>query len=131
MSNLRNKSEINLDSAELLHKNYMYPSVVHCSYYSCYQLMKHIWLTSMSKTDAELRLLTSSTKEGSHEVLINQLYFYIKSRSQDFREFNNTIGQLKKLRRKADYEDVQIDFSKSKNSIDLSKSTLSILRKCL
>ena len=39
MIGLKNKSEINSDAAKLLHdKNYYAPSI-HCSYYSCLQLM--------------------------------------------------------------------------------------------
>ena len=131
MSYLKNKSEINLASAELLHKHSYYPSVVHCSYYSCIQLMKYIWLHKMNKTEQDLEILTKSSSEGSHEVLINQTGGFIKNKSLDFRTFNNMIGQLKKLRVNADYKEIQIDSSISNNSILLSKDSLLILKKCL
>lgn len=131
MSNLKNKSEINFDAAELLHKQSLYPSVIHCSYYSCIQLMKHIWLYKMNKTEQDLEIITKSSTEGSHEVLINQTGGFMKSKSIDFRTFNNLIGQLKKLRVNADYKDIQIDSSVSNNSITLSKNSLLILKKCL
>jgi hypothetical protein len=93
--------------------------------------MKHIWIHKMNKTEQDLEILTRSTTEGSHEVLINQTGGFIKNKSQDFRTFNNMIGQLKKLRVNADYKDIQIDSSVSNNSITLSKDSLLILKKCL
>lgn len=131
MSNLKNKSELNFDAAVLLDNNSFYSSVTHCAYYSCYQLMKHIWLNSMGKTDAELSILTKNTTEGSHEVLINQIVIHIKNKSQDFRTFNNEIVSLKKLRHKSDYDNIQIDSTFSSNSIRLSQSSLNILKRCL
>jgi len=131
MSNLKNKSELNFAAAELLHKQSYYPSVVHCSYYSCIQLMKHIWLHKMNKTEQDLETLTRTSTDGSHEVLINQTGGFMKNKAIDFRTFNNVIGQLKKLRVNADYKDIQIDSSISNNSITLSKDSLLILKKCL
>lgn len=131
MGHLKNKSEVNLSAAEFLHDACLYPSVVHCAYYSCIQLMKHIYLYSMGKTEAELRNLANSPKEGSHEVLINQIRNFINSKSIDVRAYNRDILQLKRLRVRADYEDVLIDFSKSSESISLSKSTRKILMRCI
>lgn len=130
MSHLKNKSEINLEAAELLHNNNWYPSVIHCSYYSCFQFMSHIWYICLGKTENDLAN-AKIFNEGSHEVMINQIGLHIKSKAENFRDFNNNIGQLKKLRKKADYKNEQIDSSFSKSSIDLSKATLSILKKCV
>jgi len=129
MGHLKNKSEINLVAAELLNKQYLYPAVVHCAYYSCLQLMRHIWINQMGKSLQELGVLTRNSRDGSHEVLINQIKMFLKSLSLDDRSFNNSITQLKKLRIKADYDDVSIDSSISSNSISLSKSTQTILKK--
>jgi len=131
MSKLKNKSEMNVGAAEFLHTKCYYPSVIHCAYYSYVQLMKHIWLYSMCKTEDDMVMLNRKSKEGSHEVLINQLRIHLNSCSLNARDFNNTIGQLKKLRVEADYKDIEIDIAKSEKSIALSKMTLNILRKCL
>ena len=131
MSHLKNKSEISIDAAELLHKNSLYPSVIHCSYYSCFQLMSHIWFSKLGKTEGELLSLKRTATEGSHEVMINQIGIHIRNLSFNYRDFNNQIGQLKKLRHRADYKDEQIDSTLSNDSINLSKLTLLILKKCL
>lgn len=130
MNALKNKSDINLTAAELLHQKSLYPSVVHCSYYSCFQYMKFIWLEKMGKDEIELATLTRNSIDGSHEVLINQIGVFLKNNGCNSRDFNNQIGQLKKLRRKADYENFQIDSSISANSLSLSKSLLNILKNC-
>lgn len=132
MSHLKNKSEINFAAAELLHKQNFYPSVVHCSYYSCIQLMKHIWLHKMNNTEDELSHLNRNSVDTSHQVLINQIGSFLKSKNAvAFRDFNNTIGQLKKIRNDADYKDIQIDYNTSNSSISLSKESLNALNKCL
>jgi hypothetical protein len=131
MSSLRNKSDINIAAAEHLDGKSIYPPVAHCAYYSCYQFMKHIWLFSMNKTENELTLLTKKTTEGSHEVLINQITKYLKSKNQDTRAFNTEIVSLKKLRHKSDYDNIEIGSEISAKAIKLSKSSLVVLKKCL
>lgn len=131
MSSLRNKSEINIDAAEHLDDKGVYPPVAHCAYYSCYQFMKHIWLHSMNKTDNDLELLTKNTKEGSHEILINQIIKYLNTKNQDTRTFRTEIVSLKKLRHKSDYDNVEIGSEISANAIKLSRSSLVVLKKCL
>jgi uncharacterized protein (UPF0332 family) len=112
MSHLRSKSEINLSSAELLHDKSMYASVIHCAYYSCFQFMLYVWYNKMNKTESELTQLNRNTqREGSHEVLINQIGLYFSQNSLENRTFNNLILQLKRMRKNADYMNVMIDFS--------------------
>ncbi|OAV73361.1 hypothetical protein Barb6_00329 [Bacteroidales bacterium Barb6] len=134
MSNLQNKSAISQDAAMLLHDKSLYPSVAHCSYYSCYQLLKHIWIYTIEKTQQELDAKCSTAKTGSHELLINEVGRFIKhSGKKDclkhFREFNSGILQLKRLRVDADYSDSLFDSSKSKRSLDLAALILPILKK--
>jgi len=131
MRHLKNKSELNLGAAELLHQYSYYSSVVHCAYYSCIQLMKYTWLNSMGKSDNDLRNLNNSSSQGSHEVLINQIKIFIQSKSQNGRVFNRDILQLKRLRVNADYDEILIDSKKSNDSLILSKSSLNILKKCI
>ena len=84
----------------------------------------------MKKSNEDLINLSNHTSEGSHELLINQIRSFIKANSQDDRTFNRDILQLKRLRVRADYEDLMIDYEISEKSITLSKSTQKILNKC-
>jgi hypothetical protein len=128
MGHLKNKSDINLFAAELLHKQNLYPSVVHCAYYCCIQFMKHIWLTEMNKSEEDLKQLNQNSNEGSHEILINEIKKHLTNQNLDSRVFYKDILQLKRLRINADYFDLQIDYTISDNSISLSKSVLKNLK---
>ena len=134
MSNLSNKSEILQTSSQLLHDKAYYPAVAHGAYYSCYQLMKHIWLYSMNKTEQELDTNCSTTRLGSHEYLLNQIVSYVKSSNKkdantDSRTLRNKMPQLKRLRTEADYSDTVFDYANSNNSLVLSKEIIPILKK--
>jgi hypothetical protein len=138
MSELVNKSEINYYSAALLHDKAHYPSVAHCSYYSCYQLFRHIWFYSMGKTESDLKFIIDNSKDkkaekkGSHDVLINEIQKFIKeNNSNDFRVINSNMIQLKKLRSSADYEDKAFLYNDSLNSIHLSDNLRPVLKKYL
>lgn len=85
----------------------------------------------MGKSEQDLKVINNSSNQGSHEVLINQIKSFVQSKSQNDREFYNDILQLKRLRVNADYDDISIDYTKSNQSISLSKSSLSILKKCI
>ncbi len=64
-------------------------------------------------------------------MLINQIKSFIQSKSQNDRNFNRDILILKRLRVNADYDEILIDYTKSEQSIGLSKSSLNILKKCI
>jgi hypothetical protein len=134
MSHLQNKSEMLKEAAALLNNKTYYPAVAHSAYYSCYQLLKHIWLYGLKKTQQELDSQCSISRIGSHEFLINEIGKHIKNSTKktalaDFREFNNKIWQLKKIRTTADYDDTLFDSSQSSNSISLSTDIIPILKK--
>lgn len=128
-SPLWNKSEMLEDVANLLHDKGYYLAVAHAAYYSCFQVMKCIWLYSMGESDKTLASNTSQSKKGSHEYLLNEVVNYIKSKKGDTRYLRNKIFELKDLRSQADYDDTTIDYVTSKRAIDLSQKLLIILRR--
>jgi uncharacterized protein (UPF0332 family) len=88
-SALQNKSDILSDAAKLLYDKNLYPAVAHGAYYSCFQLMKHIWLHTMGKTEDEL-----TSRKDSHAFLINEVGNCIKRYGKhDGNTFNNKIVQ--------------------------------------
>ncbi|MDR1342913.1 MAG: hypothetical protein LBK18_06630 [Prevotellaceae bacterium] len=134
MSHLQRKSEVLSAAAELLHEKGMYPAVAHSAYYCCYQLVKHIWLCSMNRTEAALRSGISSSKTGSHKYLTVQVILYIESLGESgckehAREVGRKIAMLKRLRTDADYYNAEFNAPKSSQSISLSSDIVSILRK--
>jgi hypothetical protein len=91
--------------------------------------MKFVWFEKMGKNETDLRNLSKGRPDkGSHEVLINEIVKWLADKGANGRDFNNKIGILKKLRKRADYENVQIDSAISSNSISLCKETRLILK---
>lgn len=128
MMHLKNKSEINITAAEFLHKQCLFPAVAHCAYYSCLQFMRYIWVNKMGKELHDIGSSSRTLKIGSHDVLINEIRDFLKQKSLNYRDFNNNILELKKLRTKSDYENFQIDTTLSERSIRYSRDTLRILK---
>ena len=142
MSCLQNKSNDLITAAKLLHKNELYPAVAHSAYYCCIQLMKHIWLHSLHKTDDDLKAelkkyngeakLEKKREKGIHEFLIKITERYIRVNSKHRKDlclFSGNIWQLRELRNDADYLDNNFDVIKSGDALKLSSIIAPILQK--
>lgn len=125
MNELKNKSEINLDSAKLLSKNNYYAPSVHCSYYSVLQLMKYAVCVSIGisydEQDKEINQLKQhkASAKGTHEYLIGKIEEKIHEFDRpNFTSFTRKVKDLKVFRKNSDYEDVSISFEQSRTAID-------------
>ena len=126
----KNKSEINIAAAELLHDEGHYPAVAHSAYYGCFQYMMHIWINSMGKTPDDLDTICNSTKSKTHTALLNEIVKFIRANDlNDSRKITNSIGSLKKIRVDSDYKEKEILYPTSKSALDESIKTLTILKK--
>lgn len=136
MAYLIGKSNLNKAAADELYKSGHHPSVVHCAYYSCVQLMKHIIIHKIGKSEKQIEQDLRQTDQsgrkmngGVHEYLINILYTNIKSQNMDGTVFNTNITQLKKLRGHADYSDAfNVDSTVSHKSITLANAVIKDLK---
>jgi hypothetical protein len=77
MSKLKEKSEFNFDAARLLIDKYLFAPSIHCSYYSCFQLMKFTMKNYFNISYDELNRNISVDKSGeltplSHIFLIQK-----------------------------------------------------------
>ena len=97
--------------------------------------MKHLCYKKLGiNNENEMKNDVDSTLHGSHEIMIG----YVRKRmSQSCTsimdrkkvvEFANKIGQLKKLRTKADYEEVDITSTQSNQAIKLEQDVRNILK---
>jgi hypothetical protein len=130
MSVLKNKSDESYIAAKLLIDNKHFSSSVHCSYYSCIQLMKYILIDLEGKTEDDLLAEQQLNKEHSHEYLIN---YFIKLLQQNgvYKTYRNSIGELPKLkvlRVKADYKAINIIEEEAIQAHSLSKKITTDLR---
>ena len=130
MSILENKSIENHAAGLILISQNHFSSSVHCSYYSCIQLMKYLLLLNEGKTEEELYLMQQTAKQNLHEFLIN--YFIQQLRENNvYTVYRNSIGkltQLKALRNDSDYKEIIIDETKARLASDLSFKILKDLK---
>lgn len=133
-----NKSVLFMSAAEDINNdanNGYYLVVPHCAYYSCLLFMKHLCYKKFAiNNENEMKNEVDSTLHGSHEIMIG----YVRKRmtqsctsimdKKKVVEFANKIGQLKKLRTKADYEEVTITSTQSSQAIELAKDVRNILK---
>ncbi|HKJ80958.1 MAG TPA: hypothetical protein VJ954_02960 [Ignavibacteriaceae bacterium] len=120
MSKLREKSEFNIDAAQLLIDNYLYAPSVHCSYYSCFQLMKFTMNNYFGINYDELRQRISvSTSGGTHSYVTHFFNKEVRSKSGifDYSDFSRKIKDLKEFRESSDYDDVEITIDKSTKAL--------------
>lgn len=136
MSELKNKSVINLDSAKLLKENSYYAPSVHCSYYSVLQLMKYAVCEtigiSYEDQDKEINLLKQqkAAAKGTHEYLISKIEDVIREVDKpNFTAFTRKVKDLKTFRNKSDYDDVSITFDQSRTAFDLATELRDQLKK--
>ena len=116
------KSKINIEAANHIKKTYSNTSV-HCSYYSCYQIFKHVLNHKVGKSDAEIKKQNDSkvNKLGSHEIVIELLLENIRVLDKKAHDsLRMWIYDLKNCRHIADYSDEKIDESKGEAAYDLA-----------
>lgn len=104
MSVYQEKSNQNLTAANLLLRNSLYPPSVHCSYYSCIQLMFHILFIKLKLNEASFKADVRNHKTGSHvwasKLIESEIY---KIDRNEYKWFQKSFPEIKKLRENADY----------------------------
>jgi hypothetical protein len=131
MSNLKEKSIFNYDAAELLIQNNLYAPSIHCSYYSCFQLLKYIIYYFFGVEYTKLASDISHSGKKTHEYIIEYVYDEIDKNSRDIgakRNFKRKINELKRFRIDSDYDDVEIDLDKSDKAYRYSAEIRSYLQ---
>jgi hypothetical protein len=130
---LKQNSLINQSAADVLIKKQYYVSSVHCSYYSCFQLILFILESYHNITWDNINTEKQTSNNGSHEIAIkkikNDLIYNFKIDSINFKDFNDNIHKLKKLRTDSDYKGINVDMAYSNTAFNISKSLTTFLNK--
>ena len=133
LSYLLNKSEFNILSARLLIDNDYYVPSVHCSYYSVYQHIKHIFLDRSNMTEQELDTKISSDKRNSHQFIIDEFFVLLQNYSTldryKQRELRLKIKDLKNYRIESDYRNIEVPYNKGTMAYSLATTIDASLRK--
>lgn len=139
MDYIKAKSEFNLAAAEILideHQNYA-PSV-HCAYYGCFQFIKSK-LNSIGITYEQIdEDIAKSQQEGmktlySNKYPLDLIIREIRKKSDVLfvKKVRDSIKDLKTFRVESDYHNVQIDYSKSYEALNLSREIIKLIKEKL
>jgi hypothetical protein len=128
MAVLKNKSEFNIDSAQLLISNTYHAPSVHCSYYSCVQLMKYAVKKETRSEYVDIETEWGNSKTTFHTWIINKIHTLLKTKQVDSSDFQRNIGKLKQWRVQADYSDLNIDSTFSDKAINLAKEIIQLIK---
>ncbi|WP_337043659.1 hypothetical protein [Emticicia sp. 17c] len=130
---LKTKSDQNIQIAHsiLSTNNGCYASSIHCSYYSCVQLMLHILRSHFGQTDSEVSAESESAKGGLHLWLIKKIAaeYEVSTNKYDARELKQKLHQLKKTRGTSDYENVEITQSTAQRALQQANNINSSLKR--
>ena len=133
---LRDKSTLNFDAAKLLKEspNYHHCSSIHCSYFSCFQVIKYIVIEIYGVNEESIymaRRPDPTRPKSEHEYLIEYLHRKLIEKKQliDASAFKNKINELKSLRTVSDYKTEPIDKTKSDKAYNLADEISMILKK--
>lgn len=116
MSHLLGKSKCNLKVAEaLIENNDLYHSSIHCSYYACFQLIKHI-LTVIRKPAVEV------PRENAHTFVRQKIFYFLGEHDRTAAiYFNNEFVNLHTCRLDCDYENMIIDHERARKAFKIAK----------
>lgn len=130
MTKLREKSEFNIHAAELLIEKTFYAPSIHCSYYSCFQLLKYTINTFFGIDYVTLSYDISQSEKSTHHYVIdfiaNQL-IALAGRT-DSRNFKAQIKDLKHYREESDYDNVEVNVDKGKTALTLAHDIRNYLK---
>ena len=131
MSHWKVKSESNFNATNILNLESFFTSSIHCSYYSCVQLMYHILSSHFNKSDFEISddSFEGATKhKGMHAWIINMITNEIGGYS-DGNQFATIISDLQRLRIKSDYKNKHISDKEADDARNYAVITRQILNR--
>lgn len=124
MSNFLHKSHQNAAACSILIDQGQYNPSVHCAYYRCFQHVLHLQSVGLGLSRGD------DWSQGAHNDLINKMRDGIKATHPSLSlEFNNSMQQLKTLRRRADYESQLFDAGTSRDVQRLATSIVQLLQR--
>jgi hypothetical protein len=125
------KSKDNLEAAKFLNnKKKIYTSVVHCAYYSSFQIFTHILYNELFRNEASIIAESKAFKDTIHNTKIkNVLKDISENNPDDAEKIMSEMGELQELRTDSDYKETEIGVLESFRAIALSESINNLLFK--
>ncbi len=120
MSKLRQKSDFNIEAAKLLIKGSYFAPSVHCSYYSCFQLLKYTIKEFFGTDYNTLAVNISTSGKKTHQYVISYITDELENLAgkEESRKFKRTINDLKQFRLESDYENIEVNIDQGQVALD-------------
>ncbi|TKG95206.1 HEPN domain-containing protein [Puteibacter caeruleilacunae] len=131
MSKLKQKSEFNISAADTLLKEHLFAPSVHCSYYSCFQLLKYTIKEFFGDDYSTQAVNISTSKQSSHQYVINYIAKELRGFAEvsESQEFKRKIKDLRQYRIEADYENIEVNSDKGNMAFDKANEVRSYIIK--
>ncbi|MBN2745406.1 MAG: hypothetical protein JXR34_01655 [Bacteroidales bacterium] len=106
---------------KLLQLNLFAPSV-HCSYYSCFQLLKFVIKDFFGQDYEKQAVNISTSNQKTHQYVVNYITNELKNIEgiEKSRWFKRNINDLKNYRNESDYENVEVNYNKGNAAFNLA-----------
>ena len=117
------KAQENLKAAELLIANAMYASSIHCSYYASLQLSKRKLMESGGLSYDQQDQEVKKQQTDTHNFVI----FSTENCVTDTIKYRHLMCSLKRLRKKADYQNHPISQIEATEAQKMTKEILNTL----
>ena len=129
MSILEKKSNENYLAIATLMNNQIHAPVVHCAYYSSFQLMMHYTYSYSKKTEEQIE--KKANNQGSHNYYLSLYTEEIKKiDSRNALQFYKYFSNFKRKRTEADYQNIEIsekDSLRAKDCADKIRKFLKLI----
>jgi hypothetical protein len=133
MSHLLNKSKQNKDIAKYLQTDsheICYAASIHCGYYSCFQKVTHIFTHILERDSNEMKKEAKWKRRGSHEHYIKEFRKELEEADRkDAKTLERELLQLKTMRKRADYYDVEITQENARNALEYTEKIHQTIKK--
>ncbi len=120
MKILLDKSINSLNASILLKQEEHYASSVHCSYYSCVQLIRHILFNKLELDEKSFDNGKNTNQNGSHNHLLSVLSEYLHKSNIDVISLKSDFRIIKELRKNADYKQIIVFQNDCNNAYNLA-----------
>jgi uncharacterized protein (UPF0332 family) len=130
MYNFLEKSEQSLESANILVKQSFHSSTVNRAYYACIQFLMHTLFTKLKYDKNQFYVDVRNSSDGTHGWASKLIGIELaKIDMDDFKWFQRTIKEFKKVRVQADYHETVISHQQGYDSITTAKTVINTVKK--
>lgn len=104
MSGFKDKSEQNSRATEILLKQSLYASSIHCSYYAFVQNLLHVLFVRIKYNENQFKNDLQQHNTGTHRWASKLIEFELAKKSmKDYKYYQKVFAEVKFLREKSDY----------------------------